>query len=186
MNIKSPWFIKMPQFIPEVVCERILDEASDLSFLTAKVGMQAEGTRFDEDVRNSSTIFLDKNHWFEGVLSHFGNEVNRSAKWNFEISGNAAVQISSYNPGEKYDWHVDESIISKLNPMQRKISVVCQLNKSSEYTGGGFYIDGVEGSLLGEQGDIIAFPSYMRHKADEVTEGKRMSAVVWIHGKHFR
>jgi predicted 2-oxoglutarate/Fe(II)-dependent dioxygenase YbiX len=186
MNIKSPWFIKMPQFIPEVVCERILDEASDLSFFAAKVGLQTEGSKLAQEIRNNSALFLDKNHWFEGVLTHFGNRVNQSAKWNFDISANDAVQISSYNPGEKYDWHVDENILSKLQQFQRKITVVCQLNKSSEYKGGEFYIDGVKDSLLSEQGDIIAFPSYMRHKADEVTEGKRMSAVVWIYGKHFR
>jgi PKHD-type hydroxylase len=58
------------------------------------------------------------------------------------------------------------------------------LSDSDEYEGGNLTLklsDGKTMNLSREKGSWIVFPSFVRHKVDEVTRGSRNAIVVWSH-----
>ena len=73
-------------------------------------------------------------------------------------------------------------------PDIRKISLVCLLNDPSEFEGGELELSFNKPNLNEttiaplKQGTIIAFPSFIPHRVKEVTKGKRINAVSWVHG----
>jgi predicted 2-oxoglutarate/Fe(II)-dependent dioxygenase YbiX len=137
---------------------------------------------FVDSVRNNQVVFLQTNHWLEGILVNHCRYANTQAGWNYTVNQTEAVQISTYTAGQKYDWHTDSSVLQR-DP--RKLTAVVQLSKSSSFEGGGLYLDGFEGSVLLEQGDMVVFPSYLRHTAKEVTSGVRQTATIWMRGPSF-
>jgi predicted 2-oxoglutarate/Fe(II)-dependent dioxygenase YbiX len=156
------WYWK--EGIPKEVCQLILNTGEQDRFSPGE-------TRDDagDEYRNNQIFFLDKNHWFEAV---FWNDCEK-------------VQISRYEPGQRYEWHADENIFRDSEAI-RKLTVVCQINDPAEYQGGGLFLEGFDENILVNQGDVIVFPSIMRHTAKKVEQGQRVSAALWVTGPQFR
>jgi hypothetical protein len=185
-NIYWQW----KQSIPESVCETMLSEMKNFNFRDAKVADASHITEDDADLniehRKSKVTFLPANHWFEGILYNYVRYANVAAGWNYDIRGNEAMQYTMYEKDGLYDWHTDQEVYN-VSPIMRKLSVVCQLNKSSEFTGGGLFYKNAdflesEESLLKEQGDVVVMPSYVLHKAKEIMSGRRITLVLWAIG----
>ena len=102
------------------------------------------------------------------------------------------VQFTEYqaaNAGH-YDWHEDNTWKTGEHSQvwDRKLSMVIQLSAPSAYEGGQLLL---ERDALGEgqfcnQGDMIIFPSILRHKVTPVTAGVRYSLVTWAVGPRWR
>jgi PKHD-type hydroxylase len=110
--------------------------------------------------------------------------------FNFDISSlHENLQYTEYDESYqgRYDWHFDVGE-GPLN-CGRKLSVSIQLSDPSEYDGGDlqFSLDG-DRTVIAEkdQGTMIIFPSYLRHRVTPVTRGARRSLVTWITGPPFR
>lgn len=101
------------------------------------------------------------------------------------------AQLTEYhaqNEG-KYDWHEDNCWISKHSRTHdRKISCVLQLTPPEQYEGGKLELerDNLTGETFTKQGDLIFFPSHLRHRVTPVTKGVRHSLVVWFEGPVLR
>ena len=177
---------KWEQAIPKEICDLAMRDASTMQKKPAVVFKEHDRgtTTLNKDKRNNEVVFLPTNHWMEGILYNYARHANISGGWNFDISTCEPVQISTYEPGQFYDWHSDAYMLSKGTP--RKLSVVLQLSDAADFTGGGFFIEGIEESHLKNQGDLIVFPSFFRHKAAEVLTGTRCTAVCWVHGAPYR
>jgi len=181
----APWYWAWNKGIPAEVCQLVLSEVEKNTFEEARVGLNGT-TRLDAGLRKGKVNFLQQQHWFEGVLSQFVMYANNAAGWNFNLQGFEPIQVASYEKDELYDWHPDDDILSRNKPMQRKLSIVCQLSKAEDFEGGGLFIKDVEESVLKNQGDVVVFPAYMLHKAATVTSGKRVTAVCWSLGDYFK
>jgi PKHD-type hydroxylase len=105
---------------------------------------------------------------------------NVQAEWNFSVSGPEILQIASYGPDQHYVWHADTELLLK-NKITRKLSVICMLSDSSEYSGGVLEFE-TYGEVKLERGDVIVFPSFLKHRVVPVTEGLRKTAVIWVSG----
>ena len=175
---------KWDKAIPKEVCEKML---ADIKNMDLNVGTVFDNNMQVIDItqRNNKTAFLPINHWFEGILVNHARYANFSAGWNFSINGNEQVQVTSYRAGEKYEWHQDVNIVNN-QPVQRKVSVVCKLSDAKDFSGGGLFIEGIDESLLTDQGDVLVFPSFVKHKAAEVTGGHRTTLVCWTLGDKFK
>jgi PKHD-type hydroxylase len=186
MNQVAYW--KWDAVIPQMVCEALLNELDAVEFKTGVVGYAVNNaaTLINEELRSGETSFLPAAHWFEGVLMNYIHCANTNTQWNFDINGNEEVQIASYQANQQYDWHWDEQILQKNTPAHRKLTIVCQLSKTKDFSGGGLFLDGIDNSVLQNQGDVVVFPSFLRHKAAKVTAGKRMTAVCWATGPYFK
>lgn len=174
-------FWKWDQAISKDVCEIIQSKFNQQSSKIA----QLDGGRIDPNRRNSDIYWLKPNDWVEGILYNHVRYANKSAGWNFDIENIEPVQLTKYEVGGFYDWHTDDDMISTANH-HRKLSVVMLLSDSSEYEGGGLYLKKYPENLLQNQGDIVVFPSFLEHKAAEVTSGVRMTAVGWVSGPPFK
>lgn len=134
----------------------------------------------DKTVRNSDILMFDPIHWFCGILFNFALASNRQAEWNINILQPEILQIAFYAPDQHYTWHSDSSIMMK-DDIIRKLSVVCMLSDRGEYEGGVFELEDV-GEIELEKGDVIVFPSFLKHRVTPVTSGLRKSAVIWVSG----
>jgi predicted 2-oxoglutarate/Fe(II)-dependent dioxygenase YbiX len=176
---------KWEQQISKDLCEVVFKDIANLQKETAVVLKERDkSTAIDKSQRNNDVVFLPTNHWLEGVLYNHIRHANKAGGWDFDIADCEPVQIAMYSPGQFYDWHCDASMLIKGTP--RKLSAVLQLSDAADFTGGGLFIDGIEESCLNNQGDLIVFPSFFRHKAAEVLTGTRYTAVCWVNGAPFK
>jgi PKHD-type hydroxylase len=99
------------------------------------------------------------------------------------------VQFTEYHAeGEQhYDWHEDNNW-KRNAPMDRKLSLVVQLSERGDYDGGKLELknDPLPEGMFCEQGDVIVFPSFNRHRVTPVTRGVRYSLVTWALGPRLR
>ena len=177
-------FWRWSKALPQSACDAVISEVLS-SQMTAGVVGQGPGSGVRPEIRDANVFFLNRNHWLEGVLINHTRYANESAKWGFVISGSENVQVSSYDSGQFYDWHQDADFLVAPTDAQRKLTAVIQLSPAESFEGGGLLIHGYEETVLSEQGDIVVFPSFVRHTALPVTSGKRVTASLWVTGPNF-
>jgi len=185
---------KWDSAVPVDICNALLNSLDSNDWTESLIGSSSNSSNREVSWRNNYVQFLMTNHWLEGILYNHVRYANKSAEWNYEVSNISPIQVSKYEKEEFYDWHQDCYLLA-ANPIQgieqRKLSVVLQLNDPSEYTGGGLELENENGKPLGynlllNQGDLIVFPSFINHRAIEVTEGTRYSATGWVTGPNFK
>lgn len=170
--------------IPHVQCDMVVDELSKLPARDAAMGV--EGDAVSHDYRNTTVRFADFGYWFSETMLNHALTANEECKWGYETNNREAIQFASYGPEQHYNWHVDNFPLCGKDT-DRKLTVVCLLNDTSEFTGGDFQI-----RLYSEytapltKGSIIAFPSILEHRVVPVTKGVRKSATMWLNGPRFR
>ena len=119
------------------------------------------------------------------------HEVNRQAKWNFNIVDVEPLQYSWYQKDDHYGWHIDTHP-QETNKLIRKISCTINLNDPSEYEGGELDLDlykpGFDPrweSMTKEEGNAIFFNSSTWHRVRPITSGTRKSLVAWFVGNPY-
>ncbi len=157
------------------------------------------GSEDGGSTRSSMIKWLPKNHpdwnWLYERMMNLSVEAN-NALWKFDLrTALEAIQYTEYYASENghYDWHQDIGI-GEL-PSKRKVSITIQLSASDEYKGGELLIctgSNGKGELNNNKvcprgkGVGVLFPSYMMHRVTPVTEGTRISLVLWVGGGHYR
>lgn len=154
----------------------------------------------DLKIRDSLVTFTSED-WLYKLISPYLNTANKEAKWNYEHSWIEALQITKYVKNQFYDWHFDahelpyEDTKSNYYGKIRKISFSLNLTDSNKYEGGEleFAIPGkkleyrIESSdLFKDQGSLIFFPSFVKHRVTPVTKGTRYSLVGWVLGDPYK
>jgi hypothetical protein len=131
--------------------------------------------------RNCNLVWVpysDQTGWIFERLRGVVAEYNR--EYGFNLSQEmGALQLTRYSSGQYYDWHMD---LGASQASLRKVSLVVEL--ASAPKGGGleiFYGDGIH-PVPARIGDVIAFPSFIMHRALTVADGERWSLVSWILG----
>ena len=152
------------------------------------------------DIRRSDLWFFEEPWVFERLQQIFVT-ANQECSWNLHIDQFEACQYTEYHGHEKghYDWHYDAHPWpygdDTLFPGKlRKLSATVLMNEPSEYTGGGFELDGgmehnerkTEIVKLAGIGDMVIFSSVIPHRVLPVTEGTRKSMVVWALGPTYK
>ena len=126
--------------------------------------------------------------YWEELLSPIGCVVqsyivDANKNWNYDIRRLEKVQMSKYQTGGHYNWHMDSK--APINNEQRKLSISILLN--DDFEDGGLEIESnKDENVLKYQGDIVVFPSFLQHRVLPVTSGTRYSAVSWAYGPTFR
>jgi PKHD-type hydroxylase len=175
--------------------ELIIEYCSKLPLVDGVIG---GGTTVDLQIRKSKIAFFDvdkENEWWTTRINHCMSTVNDQV-FKFDLVGFVGLQYTEYTEDScQYDWHLDTKIgiedeelkSNQFNPHMRKLSLSFILSDPSEYEGGELDIDpGTINSPPQRKGDIIFFPSFLRHRVRPVTRGKRKSIVVWAVGPKFR
>lgn len=142
----------------------------------------------DEDRRKTTINWVKPGSPIFDAIYYYISEANKSAKWNYDISGMEDVQIGMYQDGGHYIWHADIDPPCAEN-FQRKLSCSVQLSDENMYEGGDLILQDANGDKYTaprKQGSIVVFPSTLRHKVTPVTSGTRFSAVAWMRGPAFK
>ena len=113
-------------------------------------------------------------------------QINKTAGWNFKLTGVEPLQYGLYPEGGYYGWHVDQHP-KPVKGMVRKISMSLFLNE--DYEGGDFdleiYKPGTDprfDTFKPKPGSAIFFQSDQWHRVRSVTSGLRKSLVAWYYG----
>jgi PKHD-type hydroxylase len=141
-----------------------------------------------------SNIYWATDQWLYDLVFLYMTEANKRAGWNLDISGAESMQVTKYDVGSHYDYHMDGNGTGYYNMPNnkffhnktRKLSMSIMLNDG--YEGGEFKFQDVPGQISGEggRGDVIVFPSWQTHKVFPVKKGTRYSLVVWFLGPPLR
>ena len=184
--MKYQW-ITINDVFDEGNCKRILDEANNNGYHTAKLGNDTQDSNYiDPDIRSClvSDIPIKKYLWVESKLTNALRQVNQYFK--YDLDGYMDLQVIQYNVNSYFKPHLD--IYSLDTDMQRKITFVIQLSKPEDYTGGELklYTKGDPDVVPKTQGTMIAFPSYLLHEVSPILSGQRYTSIGWCFGKEFR
>lgn len=93
----------------------------------------------------------------------------------------AAPIFSQYQPGMKYNAHVDAPILKSDRPIRTDLSITLFLSDPASYDGGELVIDtdGGPKAIKLPPGNAIVYPTFALHEVKEVIRGKRVAAVTW-------
>ena len=179
-----PYYWTRHNAVPPELCDMILAERQAMSDAPAGVGINNETA--PDGLRKTSIAWAPRNHWLEGIMLNNMFYANRETNWNLDFGVHTEqVQLAKYETGHFYDWHKDTFFLTDA-PTCRKLTSLALLNDHSEFSGGDFQIQNVRETINLKKGSVIVFPSYLDHRATEVTAGTRYSAALWIHGPNFK
>ena len=193
--MKGEWCYFKEYFNADI-CEKILNDGLKIPSKDAELGVG--GTiRSDNDLRRSKIRFIqntDPNFtWLFDDMWKMAIRANND--WfGFHITKLDYIQLAEYDAsyGGEYKVHHDVFWINDDPHHHRKLTAVVQLTNPDDYEGGELEIcdhtvtnhpNPVEVSA---QGTTIFFPSFLEHKANKVTKGKRYSLACWFDGPKWR
>ena len=177
---------------PRIIKNALHGEFKDIVMSTFKTHMAIRGYAHGDKEREFKERDSSVRYIQRSTPQHRGIELLE--KWIYDILEEPIytpeiIQITTYEEGEYYNWHVDGNGIRSApnSPGHvRKISMSILLN--DDYTGGELEIkeDGRNSEMPNTIGTIIVFPSYFTHRVKPVKKGTRYSLVAWLGGPKFR
>ena len=173
----------------DYVIEQILSpqECSEIIELGTTKGIKKEdnvvnsnNVEVNKSIRSTEIYFINDVSLYQKIMPH----VVKLNKWNYNFSRVEPLQLGIYREGDHYDWHVDDDGVeydSSAGPfagLNRRLSFSILLNE--EFEGGEFVMN--DALSLNKTGQILIFPSTIKHKVNPVTQGTRYSLVGWCCG----
>ena len=206
MNLtEHTWIYK--NALSKRICNLIIQEGLKKKLQIAETGFSLNKKRSPqlnkknkfERIRSSNVNFFESTPWLGRLIDPYIADANKSAKWNFDIIKSEVFQFTEYNLNQHYNWHKDSfkhcyPPEHKYAGLVRKLSTSIILSDNTEYEGGDLHfsfqntynkIDNLRLKKL-EIGTIVVFPSFLWHKVNKVTKGKRYSLVNWYLGEKFK
>lgn len=107
--------------------------------------------------------------------------------YRFDIHALDGLSLSTYTADEGGQYRAHHDCIFN-DGLMRKLTVVIQLTDPSLYQGGEtLVVDGEkEIPLRQDRGCINVFPSFLTHRVNPITKGKRNALITWVSGPPFR
>lgn len=138
----------------------------------------------DENFRKSNIYFpapQEAHRTFNIIQSLI---IQEFAGKKLDVAHISEVQFVHYPLGGKFDWHQDILGMRPGETKTRGLTFSMNLSDPNEYDGGNLTLKLPEEKIVNlgrERGSWIVFPSFIRHRVDEVTRGSREAIVVWSH-----
>ena len=186
---------------PNAVCQEVMDEFPESTFVDATVQTRAGDTLIDPTTRRTKHRFIDPVHWTGALVSHYAHQANLA--WRFDLTGLGTLSILRYDEvGAHFTWHADvlaydQSPYPGLSeavegrPLERKLSVTVNLSHPDDYEGADLEFVNASGMLMRQaelrtQGSTVIFPSTLGHRVTPLTSGVRYALVGWMVGPPLR
>lgn len=193
--MNGEWCYWVDAFTP-TECDAIVGSALKLPENAATIGINSDLA--NSSFRRSVIRWIDHKAnpeytWIYDKLWKFQIVINRD--WfNFNVTHLPPMQFTEYDESYQgeYKTHQDIFWLPKGNT-HRKVSLIVQLTTPSEYEGGNLRFENLDQcpqendyEAMRRKGTIIAFPSFVYHRLEPVTKGKRHSLVGWFEGPKFQ
>jgi PKHD-type hydroxylase len=191
--MKGEWCY-FKSYFPARFCEQIVETALTRPAQEGAIGTDT-GVKTDNSFRRSQIRFVNRG---DADLDFLFDDlwklaVRANQDWfDVQISKLDYYQIAEYDSAYQgeYKTHHDVFYINGDPYYHRKLSCVIQLSDPNQYKGGDLTFVDVHAypnaEELRQQGTVIFFPSFVRHAALPVTEGKRHSIAAWFDGPKWR
>ena len=153
----------------------------------------------NDNVRNTDVAFSNDQYLYD-LLCPFVHIANENAGWKYDVDWFESVQIARYKKNQHYAWHTDGNNDhfatygedGNYTGKVRKLSLVSCI--SNGFDGGELEFSVQDGgedtnSILTpelEVGDVVVFPSFVRHRSTPITKGTKYSAAMWCLGAPFK
>jgi len=199
MRLATPYEV-LPAYFDAAFCDEVIACGEAAGLMTGKVRSDPEG-----NLRDSLVSWLPDSEPYHALHLRVGEVVRACNErlWHWELSGPESMQYTSYTAGQHYTWHADANPEPYPDGKRwagqiRKISVSVLLSDPGDYEGGVFLIEDPKAiptradarvKRLGDgapRGTAIVFPSFLHHKVETVTSGRRRSLVAWYLGPPYR
>ena len=208
MAFVNEWFT-FDSVIDEETCNKILslvnedwedakvDRAEEFSKEERLIGRESD-FRIEKGSRISKVFGTDE-QWIYDLIWPFMLQANNNSGWRYDIIASESSQITRYDKGGFYNFHVDGTgdhltaydLPDKpyMHGNVRTLSMSIMLNE--DFDGGEFEFASYANEkciitpIKPKTGDIIVFPSVMEHRVAPVTKGTRYSLVNWFLGPPF-
>lgn len=107
---------------------------------------------------------------------HFGYDL-------YNTNDCRALHLNEYLPKDAigYDWHTDASY-----NYSQDIKLTVLVNLSKKYTGGELKLFHCPKINFFDAGDVLIFKSFVPHKVEKITSGKRKTLTLWMDGPCFK
>lgn len=174
------WYI--PNAIAVSSCDAMIEKFDTLALQKAQVGT-AHGT-VDTTIRDVNKVQIPHYVGIGATLTGMGMNINSGA-WKFDVTHSNQSEYLKYDNKGHYTSHVDTAIMPS-DKETRKITVLAFLN--DDFEGGKFYLNNGDTPIYPpqEKGTVLAFPSFITHGVEPVSDGIRHSIVTWICGPWFK
>jgi len=172
-------------------CDDIINKAIKIAPINPTVGEESKIA--DPKVRRSKIRWLSENDpQFKNIFNKFWElqiRMNRDF-FGFHVQNLPSLQFTEYDWEDQGEYKSHQDIFwCSRKPTHRKISMIVQLSDPKEYEGGRLVLEKTAHPLpedAVEQGTVIAFPSFIYHRLEPVTKGRRYSLVGWFEGPKFQ
>ena len=171
--------------LPQLIIDEMLKQCKDLTYMASLT----DGQDKPDHTRSSQQCWLPWDSWIAGILHNIMISANNDY-FHYDLDHfDAGIQVTKYEPGQEYQWHVDQLDLDK--PMKRKLSISLLLN--DDFTGGELQL--LDPTSLRKEmattvplnaGSIAVFPAWVVHRVNPVTSGTRYSLVAWMNGPQFK
>lgn len=162
-------------------CDKIND-----NFQHMREGMVGiEDSVLNRTDRISNVAALSNNDPIAEYLFNLCTLTNNILRWDLDITGLEDLQLTEYRDEGHYGWHTDCDPFVKVGGVHRKVTAVLMLTGEYGYTGGDLQFEGMDLPKL-KKGDVIVFPSVLKHRVTPVESGLRRTLVCWTNGPYFK
>jgi|TARA_B100001741_G_C16404187_1_gene528419 PKHD-type hydroxylase len=171
--------------LPKPILDEMLKQCKDLTYMASLT----EGNTTATDKRSSQQCWLPWDTWIAGILHNNMISANNDY-FHYDLDHfDSAIQVTKYEPGQEYKWHVDQ--LHKEELMPRKLSISLLLNE--DFIGGELQLldptsrfTETPVTIPLTAGSMAIFPAWVVHRVKPVTSGTRYSLVAWMNGPQFR
>lgn len=193
--MKGEWCYWVNAFTPEE-CDKVIELAKKLPENFATIGYDSKPA--DESFRRSYVRWIDPTanpefRWLYEKIWMYQIKINED--WfKFNVTSLPPLQFTEYDESYQGEYKLHQDVFW-LTPKEthRKVSMVLQLTDPNEYEGGVLSFEHIhhkpsdgDFAAMKTKGALIAFPSFVHHRLEPVTKGKRYSLVAWFEGPKFQ
>lgn len=145
--------------------------------------------KVETEFRSCKTAWVpydDEHAWLYGRLYELVTLVNEEAYFFNPIDFVEPIMYCEYDVDDHYGWHTD--LASHPPFSSRKLAITVQLSDSDDYRGGTLEFAITPEStypVSRAKGSVLIYPTYIAHRIQPITKGKRKSLVFWVGGTSF-
>jgi|31_taG_2_1085359.scaffolds.fasta_scaffold16774_3 Rps23 Pro-64 3,4-dihydroxylase Tpa1-like proline 4-hydroxylase len=178
-------FVEFVDFFPPDVLQEIKDEISKKSLLVKnKEDWKDGGKEYSRWHPDSSSLIVKRVYdalYQPKVKEVVSKKADLCWKWFVSMPTSIEVQVTAYNPGDKYDWHQDH-----IGKEKRMLNYIIYLEEPEG--GGELLVSNYTGSDQDKElnpemdylirptpNTCVIMPSWMLHKVNPVKGGKRLT-----------
>jgi predicted 2-oxoglutarate/Fe(II)-dependent dioxygenase YbiX len=192
ISMKIEWFNTGIVLCYDVFTDEELHSIESACDDNMRAGGWVETATGDQLTRKSNLVFLerrpDTNLIFQRLLA-----VAREANERFfhfeltELSEEGILYIDYNQPGDQYDWHVDNSEKYREGKNAVKLIIVLQLTDPSQYEGADAQVacTGIV-TIPKKRGLIYVMAGWSAHRVTPLISGRRKVLSCWVSGPTFK